>query len=96
MIKKYTPKPITVEAVQWTGDNWGELKAIVGEIVGGASFAIYNNHMNESDEHDDYYKIIVITIEYRKMVLGNGDWIVKDENGYISVCTPYIFAKRYQ
>lgn len=30
MIKKYTKKPVQIEAVQYTGDNQDEVKAFVG------------------------------------------------------------------
>ena len=30
---KYTKKPVTIEAVQWTGDNWQEIQRFVPDAV---------------------------------------------------------------
>ena len=30
MIKQYTKKPVQIEAVQWTGNNYGEVEEFVG------------------------------------------------------------------
>lgn len=32
MIKKYRKKPIDVEMVEWTGENWEEINAFAGAV----------------------------------------------------------------
>ena len=33
MIAKYVKKPVTIEAVQWTGDNIDEIRELAGDVV---------------------------------------------------------------
>lgn len=33
MIAKYVKKPVTIEAVQWTGDNIDEIREFAGDVV---------------------------------------------------------------
>ena len=33
MIKKYVKKPVTIEAIQWTGDNTHEICVFVGDEI---------------------------------------------------------------
>jgi len=56
MIRKFRKKPVVIEAVQWTGSNFGEIASLVGKgcaIVGGALFIdTLENRNLEADEGD--------------------------------------------
>lgn len=38
MIKTFVKKPVKVQAIQWTGDNYEELVAFVGKVMFPYSF----------------------------------------------------------
>lgn len=83
MIKTFAKKPIKVQAVQWTGDNYEEIADFVGGIR-----SVY--HLN-----DEY---IIISYQTLKgdHCLRNGDWIIREVNGDIHRCEPDIFEKTYE
>lgn len=81
MIKTFVKKPVKVQAVQWTGDNNGE----VLKFVGHARFVYSLNS----------YSVLIETLEgnyYAK----RGDWIIQGVNGEFYPCKPDIFEKTYE
>lgn len=80
MIKAFVKKPVKVQAVQWTGDNYEE----IADFIGGVRY-IY--HLN-----DEY----IISYQKRDHCLRNGDWIIREVNGDIHRCDPDIFEKTYE
>ena len=80
MIKTFIKKPVKVQAVQWTGNNYGEIACFIGHVR-----SVY--HLN-----DEY--IIIDTFE-GDHCLRNGDWIIRGFNGEIYSCDPDIFEKTY-
>lgn len=80
MIKAFVKKPVKVQAVQWTGDNYEEIADFIGHVR-----SVY--HLNE-----EY--VIIETLE-RGCCLRNGDWIICGVNGEIYLCESDIFEKTY-
>lgn len=75
----YTKKPITVEAVQFTGENWTEVFSFV----------------NSPDAwHTSDGKLVIGTLE-GDMVASPGDWIIRGAQGEFYPCKPDIFAATY-
>jgi|GEM_PF-1058773 len=81
-MRKYRKKPVVVEAVQWTGDNFDELADLVDGLEGRAIY----------DESDMSLKIK--TLEGTMTALP-GDYIIKGIHGEIYPCKPDIFEKTY-
>lgn len=81
MIKAFVKKPVKVQAVQWTGDNYEELADFIGHVR-----SVY--HLN-----DEY--VIIETLE-GCCCLRNGDWIICEVNGEIYLCESDIFEKTYE
>ena len=81
MIKTFAKKPVKVQAVQWTGDNYEELADFVGHIR-----SVY--HLN-----DEY---IIINTPEGDHCLRKGDWIIQDVNGEFYPCKPDIFEQIYE
>ena len=81
MIKTFVKKPVKVQAVQWTGDNFKELNDFVG-----CCYYTYSLH----DEHS----VIIETLEGNHYAR-QGDWIIRGFNGEIYSCDPDIFEKTY-
>lgn len=80
MIKKYVKKPIPVEAIQFTGDNYKELYDFAGNEVYFQDGFIYV-HTLEGD---------------MKMKNKTGDYLIKGIEGEFYFCEKNIFEKTYQ
>lgn len=80
MARTYRKKPVTVEAVQWTGENRAEMCEFIDsevfEIIPRVGLVI---HTLEGDHH-----------------ASPGDYIIKGVNGEFYPCKPDIFAKTYE
>lgn len=80
MARAYRKKPVTVEAVQWTGENHAEMCEFIDpevfEIIPRVGLVI---HTLEGDHH-----------------ASPGDYIIKGVNGEFYPCKPDIFAKTYE
>lgn len=85
MIKQYKKKPVVIEAVQFTRNNWDELVAFTNGKA--TSF-------NKSLILDDKYICNINTLE-GIMVATEGDYIIKGIRGEFYPCKPDIFYKTY-
>lgn len=80
MKKKYIKKPILIEAVQWTGDNFNELYDFAGNDVYFQDGWIYV-HTLEGD---------------MKMVNKTGDYLIKGIRGEFYFYEKNIFEETYE
>ena len=79
---KFRKKPVVIEAVQFTGDNW----MAMGEFIGSkASLA------KEWGEN-----ILLIETLEGTMKAQQGDWIIKGVKGEFYPCKPDIFELTYE
>lgn len=81
MIKTLVKKPVKVQAVQWTGNNYKEIDDFVGHISFPYSF--------------DRDTLIIETLEGNHYAR-KGDWIIHGTNGEFYPCKPDIFEKMYE
>lgn len=83
MIRKYKKKPIIIEAVQFTGDNFEECCKFVG-----------TQNLNDGTSEDEKY-IGISTLEgdHNTSV---GDYIIKGVQGEFYPCKPDIFEATYE
>ena len=79
---KYRKKPVVIEAVQWTGDNWDEI----------AKF--YPNNLMY-DYPASKRTIVIQTLEGQTRADQN-DWIIKGTRGEFYPCKPDIFEATYE
>lgn len=79
MAKKYTKKPITVEAVQYTGENEAEVTAFT------------NRHACESA----FYKCMTMPGPDGDYFIYAGDFVIKGVEGELYPCKPSAFHKTY-
>ena len=80
MIKKYRKKPIIVEAIQWTGDNFEEIYEF---SKGNCCLAV------------DTGKLIIKTLE-GDMGAEQGSFIIKGKIGEFYPCREEIFLETYE
>lgn len=83
MIKTFVKKPITVRAIQWTGDNFEEVVDFVEKDI---LFTL-----------DSLGKpcLIINTLEGAHNV-SVGDWIIRGVKGEFYPCKPDIFEQSYE
>ena len=80
MVAKFRKKPVVIEAVQWTGDNFDEIEAFVtGRSV-----------------RKDLPDMLRISTLEGWHIASKGDWIIKGVAGECYPCKPEIFAKTYE
>lgn len=84
-VKKWVKKPVVIEAVQWTGDNWIEIREwAFSPITDGGNVFLYS--------HD---RIEIVTLE-GTMYASVGDYIIKGVKGEFYPCKPDIFHATYK
>jgi len=75
----FTKKPVTIEAIQWTGLNCIEISNFAGASI---PVFVFNTPLN------------VITLEGQHTA-GINDWIIKGVKGEFYPCKPDIFELTY-
>lgn len=80
MVKKYVKKPIPVEAIQWTGDNFDELENFAGPNVWV----------------DDGYLFVMTLEGAFKSKNKTGDYLIKGVRGEFYICEKGIFEETYE
>lgn len=79
---KFRKKPVEVEAVQWTGENVGEIKSFAG--------------LDVSVQYYDLPPTLRIYTLEGVMTAKPGDWIIKGVQGELYPCKPDVFEKTYE
>ena len=89
---KFKQRPVMVDAIQWNGTNYDELK----KFTDGAVEVLYTNPNNAKDiriglevDEDQYDREYSVPLNLR-------DWIVKDVDGAFYPCKDKIFQLIYE
>jgi hypothetical protein len=86
---QYRKKPVVIEAVQWDGNNFDDIK----------DFAINKVRYCHNYDHDMYYEdkttLLIYTLE-GTMIASKGDFIIKGVKGEFYPCKPDIFESTYE
>lgn len=88
-VKRYTKRPVTIEAVQLT--QYGDFVRATAWINDNGGSAVFSPRIKDSDQ--DY--LIVQTIE-GNMEARKGWWIIKGVKGEFYPCEPEIFTLSYE
>ena len=83
MKRRFRKRPVLIEAVQWTGDNFIEIDAF---LLGGT-------RLFETYPSQGIIKILTLEGE---MIASIGDWIIKGVKGEFYPCKPDIFEATYE
>lgn len=81
-VNTYTSRPVSITAIQWTGENLDDVKAWVGDDkldhwVSGAALTLW------------------VEANTTWLPLEAGEWIIKDELGFYP-CKDSVFQRKYQ
>jgi len=83
---KYIKKPIEIEAVQFTRNNWNEIRSFTNDTAHTLSIEKRINGVATC---------IIPTLEGHH-VANEGDWIIKGVKGEFYPCKPDIFEMTYE
>jgi hypothetical protein len=83
---RYRKKPVEIEAIKFTHDNWGEIKAFTNET------AYKGLHI---ERIDGIATCIIPTLEGQHIAT-EGDYIIKGVKGEFYPCKPDIFELTYE
>ena len=82
---KFIKKPVVIDAVQWNGDN-------LGEVFDG--LGLQEANLKSVYESANGGLLYIRTLE-GKMHADRGDWIIKGVKGELYPCKPDIFELTY-
>ena len=82
-MKQYT-KQITVQAVQWTGENLEEVKAFLDMLANEIEIDHNSNHLQLTDGDESWCVVKV------------GDWVLSQGKGDWNVLTNADFTRDYK
>ncbi|EIA3336339.1 hypothetical protein ACSVMK_11460 [Salmonella enterica] len=92
-VKRFTKKPVTISAIQWTGDNLPDVIEFTGKHPRwGDWFADMGEYIAHVRSDGNRFKIF--TLEGVMDALP-GDWIIRGVQGEHYPCKPDIFAATY-
>lgn len=91
--KKYTKRPVEIEAIKWTGENLADIIAFTGK------HPKFNEWFNSFEAYEAHVKadggiFKIFTLE-GVMEASIGDYIIRGVQGEHYPCKPDIFAKTY-
>lgn len=84
----YRKKPVTVEAIQWNGENVEEINGFCNPVK---DFHTVRNTIWSKDK-----KTLLIKTLEGNMLANIGDYIIKGANGEFYPCKPNIFVETYE
>ena len=91
MVQKYTKKPVTIEAIQWTEENLdAALTWIPSEVIGIRILGMEDSSDSLQWTTEHYIK----TLE-GDMKITEGDYVIKGVKGEFYPCKPDIFYATY-
>jgi hypothetical protein len=79
---RFRKRPVVIEAVRFTGDNWRECCAFLGD--------------DEYPEDTDTPLFLDIHTLEGTMTCDLGDWIIRGIKGECYPCKPDVFAETYE
>lgn len=77
----FRKKPVVIEAVQWTGENWLKIDEFIGSYP----------HVTKPATRE--LSISILEGEHKASI---GDWIIKGIAGEFYPCKPDIFEATYE
>ena len=86
---KYVKKPVVVEAIQWDGNNFVDIKNFANNNVR------YYSYWDRNEFYEDKSTLEIKTSE-GDMIASKGDFIIKGVKGEFYPCKPDVFELTYE
>jgi hypothetical protein len=95
MIKVYKKRPVEIQAIQLTWENWGHIcDFIPKEQFGGGCYLNENNEILPDNSGYGKMGLLINTLE-GKMIAAENDYIIRGIKGEFYPCKPEIFEATY-
>lgn len=85
-VQSFRKKPVTIQAIQWTGENTKEVLDFIGRQITVGQVNMFTGKVVDMD---------IPTLE-GTMKATVGDWIIKGVKGEFYPCKPDIFEQTYE
>jgi hypothetical protein len=92
---KFRRKPIAIEAVQLTWQNWSDVCELDGQNRIRGCYVASDGTPRDTPDEQDTIGAKIQTLE-GEMFAREGDWIIKGIKGELYPCKPDIFAATYE
>lgn len=86
---KYVKKPVVIEAIQWDGNNFADIKNFANNNVR------YYSYCDKNEFYEDKSTLEIKTSE-GDMIASKGDYIIRGVKGEFYPCKPDIFEMTYE
>jgi len=83
---KFRAIPVEIEAIQWTGENFGQVREFFGNISMAEDRIFHTIEIRVYSDDDNFERIDVL----------NGDWLFKDITGKIITVGRAAFRLSYE
>lgn len=87
-VKTYRKKPVTVEAIQWTGHNADEVRDFVGQISSPGEFGFIRASYARPAR-------LWVAANQEWLLIEPGEWVLKDKLGFYP-CKDEMFQHSYE
>jgi hypothetical protein len=102
-VMKFRKKPVVIEAVQLTWENWSDICAFVpkpwfvrGVWLDNQGQPLPTNHTNFKAHGNAGLGLVMKTLESEEFLARGDDWIIKGIQGEFYSCKPDVFAATYE
>jgi hypothetical protein len=92
MVKQYRKKPVIIEAIQWVGNNPGDVEQF---CEGKLTYDICDTAYQVGKGVPVVMNMRIETLE-GIMEVSKGDYVIKDVKGEFYPCKPDIFEQTYE
>lgn len=95
-VRKYTKKPVEIEAVQWDGRQISAYEVVEWiNSLGGVAGHICLDHQNCTDHDGDFPHAIGIETLEGQMTAGENWWVIRGVEGEFYPCKDSVFRNNH-
>lgn len=89
--QKFRKKPVVIEAIQWTGENYRE----VWDFTGGLWDRVHEEDRPFLDD-PEADSLVYDELHSTSVLVYTNDWIIRGIKGELYPCRPDVFAATYE
>lgn len=88
---KFRKKPVEIEARQWVGTNWAELKEFTGD-----RFDVLDARDRENSDDPNATAQVLDALHSTWVLVQDNDWIIRGVQGEFYPCRADVFEATYE
>ncbi|OKI47219.1 hypothetical protein [Micromonospora sp. CB01531] len=91
MLSTFRKKPVEIQAMQWTGENSGDLYRFAA-----GHFAVMDEQDRANSDDPEATAQIFDVLHSTWVLVYTGDWIIRGVKGEMYPCRPDVFEATYE